>query len=75
MELSQHVIPLIDLDRCDGSGRCVALCPTRAVELRAGKAVIARPADCTFCPICETFCPNQAIGRPFTIVFAPNTSS
>jgi NAD-dependent dihydropyrimidine dehydrogenase PreA subunit len=64
-------IPLIDLQRCSGCGQCVELCPTEAVDLRGGKAVIARPADCTFCEVCETYCPEGAIGRPFTVVFAP----
>jgi NAD-dependent dihydropyrimidine dehydrogenase PreA subunit len=51
---------------------CEALCPTRAVEIHDQKAVIARPAACIFCEVCETYCPESAIGRPFTIVFAPD---
>jgi ferredoxin len=66
-----YATPLINARLCTGCGICAALCPTRAVEVQAGKAVIVRPAACTFCPICETYCPSGAIGRPFTIAFAP----
>jgi ferredoxin len=66
-------LPLVDLARCTGCGRCAQLCPTRAVEVRAGKASIVRPATCTFCEVCESFCPEGAIGRPFTVAFAPRS--
>ena len=66
-----YALPLVDQRRCTGCGLCAELCPTRAVELRAGKAAIVRPADCTFCEVCESYCPEGAIGRPFTIIFAP----
>jgi NAD-dependent dihydropyrimidine dehydrogenase PreA subunit len=68
---NHHPLPLVDQRRCTGCGLCEELCPTRAVEVQAGKAVIVRPADCTFCEICESYCPEGAIGRPFLIVFAP----
>ncbi|NJN17093.1 MAG: 4Fe-4S binding protein [Oscillochloris sp.] len=64
------VLPLIDLRLCSGCGRCEALCPTKAVAIRSGKAAIVRPEDCTFCEICESYCPEGAIGRPFNISFA-----
>jgi NAD-dependent dihydropyrimidine dehydrogenase PreA subunit len=66
-----HVLPIIDLRMCRGCAVCVELCPTRAVELRGGQAAVVRPEDCTFCDICESYCPEGAIGRPFQIVFAP----
>ncbi len=70
---SAPTLPLIDLRRCSGCGVCVELCPTSAVELRDGKAAITRPAACTFCPLCESYCPEGAIGRPFSVVFAPGS--
>lgn len=63
-------LPIIDLTRCNGCALCVALCPPRAVELRDGKAAVVRPDDCDFCEVCESYCPEGAIGRPFAIVFA-----
>lgn len=70
MSMPSWPLPLIDARRCTACGRCVQLCPTRAVELRGGCAAIVRPAACTFCEVCETYCPSGAIGRPFAIVFA-----
>jgi ferredoxin len=64
------VIPMINRQRCSGCGWCAALCPTHAVEVLHQYAVIVRPTDCLFCAICETYCPLQAIERPFTVVFA-----
>lgn len=72
MARGDWILPVIDLERCNGCGECERLCPTHAVEVHAGQAVIVRPAACTFCEICETYCPEGAIGRPFNIVFAPD---
>lgn len=69
---TRRLIPNIDLDRCNACGNCVALCPTQAVEIVDDKAAIVRPEACTYCDVCETFCPEGAIGRPFTIEFAPD---
>jgi ferredoxin len=69
--MESRILPLIDLRRCSGCALCVSLCPTEAVELRAGKAMIVRPEACTFCDVCESYCPEGAIGRPFRVVFGP----
>jgi len=63
-------IPLIDPQKCDGCGLCVRACPTRALELRGGKAVVANPLACEYSGLCEAVCPTQAIARPFEIVVA-----
>ncbi|MCS6848547.1 MAG: 4Fe-4S binding protein [Anaerolineae bacterium] len=65
----QCAIPRIDEQRCTGCGNCAALCPTQAVQVVNDKAVIVRPEACVYCDVCETFCPEGAIGRPFLIVF------
>lgn len=63
-------IPLIDTQKCDGCGLCVHACPTKALELREGKAIVANPLACEYSGLCEAVCPTQAIARPFEIVIA-----
>jgi NAD-dependent dihydropyrimidine dehydrogenase PreA subunit len=67
---TEWVLPTIDTRRCTGCGLCERFCPTRAVIIRNGRAVIVRPEDCTFCEVCEQSCPEGAIGRLFTVRFA-----
>nr|WP_028458319.1 4Fe-4S binding protein [Chloroflexus sp. Y-396-1] len=69
-----HPLPEIDRNRCNGCGICVSLCPTQAVALRDGYAVIVDANACNFCPICESYCLQGAIGRPFTIAFYHTTA-
>ena len=64
------ILPQIDMQRCTGCGLCAQLCPTHAVEVRGGRAEIVHPAACSFCDVCESYCPEGAIMRPFTIRFA-----
>jgi NAD-dependent dihydropyrimidine dehydrogenase PreA subunit len=65
------VAPIIDETRCDGCGLCVELCSTRALALGDGKAVIVNPEACLYEGVCEDICPQDAIARPFEVVFAP----
>jgi ferredoxin len=62
-------VPKIDVEKCIGSGKCVEQCPTNAVELVDGKAVIVRPSDCNYCTDCEAICPSGAIRCSFEIVW------
>ena len=66
------VIPDIDAEKCSGCGDCLEKCPTNAVELVAGKAVIVRPKDCNYCTDCEDYCPQDAISCPFEIILVKN---
>lgn len=75
MEAPEVVLPIIDLNICNGCGLCEQLCPTHAVAMRDGKARVVRPEDCNYCEICESYCPEGAIGRPFQIMFAPAASA
>jgi NAD-dependent dihydropyrimidine dehydrogenase PreA subunit len=61
-------LPIIDLELCDGCGKCVEVCPAKALAIRDGKAFISTPEDCGYFGICESVCPVQAISRPFLIV-------
>jgi NAD-dependent dihydropyrimidine dehydrogenase PreA subunit len=54
-------LPVVDPARCVGDGACVAVCPTRSLELRAGRPWQPRPADCVGCGACSDVCPTGAI--------------
>lgn len=62
-------LPVLDITRCTGSGRCVRLCPTDCLEMTASAGPwLARPMDCVSCAVCELVCPVEAIrlSRPDT---------
>jgi heterodisulfide reductase subunit A len=68
VELEPYVAQ-VDPERCDGSGKCVEICPQEeAIHLvsisqngrRQNRAVIT-PANCNGCGICVAVCPNRAI--------------
>lgn len=63
-------VPEINPGKCTGCGECVEQCPTEAVGLLEGKAVIVRPEDCCYCTNCESLCPEEAIRCPFEIILA-----
>ncbi len=45
---------------CEGCGSCVETCPSNAIELCDGKAVVD-PEICADCGACVDACPTQAI--------------
>jgi NAD-dependent dihydropyrimidine dehydrogenase PreA subunit len=55
----------IDLNKCDGDGTCVSVCPVEVYELQTiqgkKKAVAVNADACIVCRACENECPNQAI--------------
>lgn len=51
----------IDLEKCDGDGTCVDVCPVEVFEIREGKSVAVRPEECLVCMACEVQCPQGAI--------------
>lgn len=69
MRTTEAILPTIIQSLCTGCGDCLTACPTGALELQAGKAYLARPADCAYCGDCETICLQGAIALPFEIVF------
>ena len=58
----------IDPERCEGRLACMRACPTQAIRVRAGKAVL-RPELCIDCGLCLRACPSGAI-QPTTRAFA-----
>jgi NAD-dependent dihydropyrimidine dehydrogenase PreA subunit len=58
----------IELDRCDGCGDCVEVCPAGAISLVNGVARIDS-GSCTECEACVQACPNGAIqvARPVAV--------
>lgn len=51
---------VIDQAKCEGTGKCVEVCPNDAIELVDRKAVVA-DEECLDCGACETECPTGAI--------------
>ena len=51
----------IDLEKCDGNGTCVDVCPVEVFELKEGKAAAVKPEECLVCMACEVQCPQGAI--------------
>ena len=62
------LLPEIDEDACTGCGDCVTVCPTDALALAGGKAVMAHPELCIYDGECEPVCPVAAIQLPYVIV-------
>lgn len=61
-------LPQINQERCTGCHACIDRCPTAALALVNGKAVLSHPDRCTYCTACEALCPTNAIALPFVVV-------
>ena len=52
----------IDLDKCNGDGICVDVCPSGVYELDdKGKSKAVNPDECIECLACVDQCPENAI--------------
>jgi len=68
VELEPYVAK-VDLERCDGTGECVRVCPQEgAIRLetvsRNGESyqqAVVTPARCNGCGVCVSACPNRAV--------------
>lgn len=67
--MQNWALPEIDLDLCDRCGECVTKCPTNSVEMGPQGPFFARADDCTYCAVCETICPQEAITCTYEIVW------
>jgi NAD-dependent dihydropyrimidine dehydrogenase PreA subunit len=50
-----------DLEKCEGCGTCVKVCPIDCWEVVRGKAVFSGEEKCMLCYFCETECPQTII--------------
>ncbi len=57
--------PVINPNRCIGSGACVKVCPERALGIVKGKAVLVQPDHCIGHGACEAACPVEGIQLVF----------
>lgn len=68
MNPHENTLPVIYLDKCNGCGLCVDVCPARALRVVQGKVRLAH-TNCDYCGECEATCPTGAIACPFEIVW------
>lgn len=57
--------PVLDLDRCIGSGACAKACPERAIGIANGKGFFVNPSACIGHGACASACPMGAIKLVF----------
>ncbi|RKZ27199.1 hypothetical protein DRQ26_03405 [bacterium] len=58
--LSQNIRYFVDGDKCIGCRQCLVVCPTDAIRMVKGKAIID-PEKCIGCGECAKVCPTNAI--------------
>jgi len=54
-------LPVLDERLCIGCGDCVAVCPTRCIEMDGPLPWLPRPLDCVSCSMCVLLCPTDAL--------------
>lgn len=59
----------VDINRCNGCGVCVDMCPVEAIKLACPvgpglthkETAVIDEQECTECGLCSEACPNEAI--------------
>ena len=52
---------VVDQTKCTGCGICAEICPSDAIVMHDGKAVVT--VECVECGTCIDECPDQAIHK------------
>ena len=61
-------MPVTYVERCNGCGLCVGVCPCKSIVLVDNVVSLIQTEECDWCLECEAVCPNGAIACPFEIV-------
>ncbi len=61
-------MPYYVSDKCTGCGSCLDVCPTDAMHMENGLAVITM--ECIDCGACPRFCPEGAIKKQTVVIAA-----
>ena len=51
----------IDVEKCDGCGACVEVCPSEAISIRSDGKAEVNEEECVECESCVDECPKDAI--------------
>lgn len=51
---------IVDIEKCDGCESCVESCPSEAIHMEDGHAVV-KQEECIDCNACEDACTTGAI--------------
>lgn len=66
LDVPASLHPIINAERCIGTGSCLAACPEQdIIGLRNGQAIAVSPANCIGHGACERNCPVEAIQLVF----------
>jgi len=60
---------VVNQEKCTGCGTCTDACPTEAIQIETGKAVITW--ECMDCGACPRVCPEGAIKKQDVTLAVP----